>query len=127
MGIIKTFENFQQYTEPKVVKWESLKNKVINSLTDELQPRDFVLKDGANLLLYFLNRRINGEKELDYEAKRNLYKEIRDDLIGVVNSWDIRNVNQLIEMYPKGVPTFIKNGNYTTELTDDGWSFVETF
>ena len=125
MFIIKTFENHQEYNEPRVIKWESLKSKVIKYISDNLTSYDFTWNYAAELLLYFINERVKGEKEFDMDGRIALYREIRDDLISIAERWDIREVSKLIEMYPKGVPDFVKNGNYTTELTDDGWVLIE--
>jgi hypothetical protein len=56
-------------------------------------------------------------------AWRKMLAEAEDDCVRAIESVDIRCVKALAELCPESVPEWIKKGNYTVDLTDDGWMF----
>jgi GTP-sensing pleiotropic transcriptional regulator CodY len=125
MTHVKTFENHSGESSNSI-KWETIKKHVANQLRNLLQPRDIIIKEAGKILTYLVKRRINNEKELTFTQTWDVFKEVKNDLISIVDNWDIRMCDKLIELYPKGVPSFVKNKKYKAELTDDGWILVKT-
>ena len=56
--------------------------------------------------------------------QRKFMANLEDELVLVIERTDIRNLKPLIELCPESVPVWIKNGNYSLDLTDKGWAFL---
>ena len=54
---------------------------------------------------------------------REFVKEIEDGCVKAIEAVDIRNLKPLIDLCPESVPEWIKRGNYTVDLADNGWTF----
>ena len=67
----------------------------------------------------------------DYKATgirknvRDFVKQVEDDCVAAVERTDLRNLKPLISLCPQSVPQWIKNNNYTLDLTDKGWTFFK--
>lgn len=124
--LMKNLRQFETYRhEPKVLKWESLKSDVKRQIKKKIRNGSDVLHTGVGeLLVFFLMKHIKG-KSFNVSDKHKMIAEITDDLCNIVDNWDIRNAGALFELYPAGIPTFIRDNNYDTELDDDGWVLIE--
>lgn len=60
----------------------------------------------------------------EWKKTRAFAKEIEDNCVKAIMNTDIRNIKPLIDLCPDSFPKWVKNGNYTVELTDKGWEFI---
>lgn len=58
-------------------------------------------------------------------STRNLVKETAEMLYNKIMATDIRCLSELIDTCPKTIPSYIKNGNYYLDYTDNGWFLVK--
>jgi hypothetical protein len=61
--------------------------------------------------------------------KLNNFREVLDSVrnkgYDAIMRTDIRNVKALAESFPAIVPSWVKAGNYSPELTDNGWELIK--
>ena len=121
--MITNFKDFLNENNVKNIKWENIKDKIKNEIKSRIN-------NDVSLYPFFVllrtNKRLSGEKPKSVLAGWEDKKEVADKLIDVLNNYDIREYKELMKIYPKAFPSFIKNNKCTTELTGDGWVFVET-
>lgn len=54
-----------------------------------------------------------------------LKKEIEKECVDTIERIDIRNIKALAELCPESVPSWIKRGFYTVDISDSGWTIFK--
>lgn len=97
------------------MKWETIKKNCARELYNNIKN---CYSNIELIQIYSLQQMIkNGKLNKYKEAQHN----VADICWNIVTNWDIRCINELIQVFPNKIPTFVKNNNFYIEYTDNGW------
>lgn len=101
------------------MKWETIKNRCVRQAYEQLA------KQVSFTSLHLLT--IGALLDKDYQQKykdttigRSLRKEITEAIILAIDNWDIRQYNELKNVFPTAFPKNIVG----IDLTEKGWEII---
>jgi hypothetical protein len=100
--------------------WETLKDNCIAEFVYRL--RTMTDKDILGLLAI---ESLLKMKAGTFEGGYKLSQELERKCILAIQSTDIRCYQDLVRLCPEAFPKWIKDGNCTPELLDEGWALVK--
>lgn len=101
------------------MKWEAIKKACAKSIYDDVKRG--VMYAAETAIFSLKKMQDNMKITSGYKTITEFAEAARDKVL----NWDIRNIDELASFFPKAVPSFVKNGNYSIELGEDGWDVYE--
>ena len=95
------------------MKWEIIKNNCIREIVS-IHRHNFSYVGEKMLLL--TRYRILGYNK----SAHTFLTEVENDVVAIINRWDIRDYEKLRNVYPNCFP----KGNLSVELTDNEWELL---
>ena len=95
------------------MKWETIKN---NCIREAVVDHRRGIKYAAIEMLLLTQYRKSGYKK----SAHNFLRELEDDIVNVINNWDIRAFKALSVVFPQCFP----KRELKIELTDNGWELL---
>ena len=98
------------------MKWDTIKDNCIRAACTDFR------SNNTDISLIVLAVLQSGERPLDWKGtiRRRLAKEIEDEIVRVIERWDIRQHEKLRSLFP----SCFKGLLGIAELTDNGWEVI---
>ena len=98
------------------MNYEHIKNKVTRYAVSEFR-NDFALT-GNKMVILLHSHLLN-------DNRKNILSEAEDQIVSIIQNWDIRNMYKLVELFPKCFPKWVIDKNYTIDY-NGSWSINKT-
>ena len=119
---MKHIKNFTIFNEAnvKILTFTNLKKKLVHIIRAKIY-HDF--QDLGRFILW-LSVKTLIDKNIQSKKVYAIKDELYNNLPNIIESIDIREVHKLMEFFPDAFPSFMLKGEYTIELSDNGWIFI---